>query len=70
MTLPRATCLTGLLGDSKTRPGSESVVVTGGWSGPFRHAVTEVYDGSMGMWRALPGGEVKGKPLGGTMVSL
>ena len=30
----------------------------------------QVYDASTDTWRALPGGEVKGKPLGGTMVSL
>ena len=38
MSLPRATCLVGLIGGA--RPGSESLVVTGGWSGPFRHTTT------------------------------
>lgn len=38
MKVPRATCLAGLLGGA--RPGSESIVVTGGWAGPFRHTCT------------------------------
>ena len=38
MKLPRATCLAGLLGGGS--PGSETLVVTGGWAGPFRHTCT------------------------------
>lgn len=40
MKLPRATCLAGLLGGEC--PGSESLLVTGGWAGPFRHTSTGV----------------------------
>ena len=34
------------------------MVVTGGWSGPFRHKVTEVLDSSCGTWRQPPQAEI------------
>ena len=38
--------------------GSQTMVVTGGWSGPFRHKVTEVLDSSCGTWRQPPQAEI------------
>ena len=39
------------------------MVVTGGWSGPFRHKVTEVLDSSCGTWRQPPQAEIGARLL-------
>ena len=43
--------------------GSQTMVVTGGWSGPFRHKVTEVLDSSCGTWRQPPQAEIGARLL-------